>query len=76
MTNASFSFAGDRQPAAPPSPAMLRRLRRMAEVSQGALAAAMGVSAPRLCQLENQKSCSLAVAMRYLRVLAALRKGR
>lgn len=67
-----FSHAG-RQPAPTPSPTALRRARQQAEISQTAIARELGVSAPRITQMElYQKTVTAGFAQRFWRALAKL----
>lgn len=55
-----------------PTPVQLRRMRRLADISQAALARQLGVSRPRVAQLEARAKCPPGAADRYLRALVAL----
>jgi transcriptional regulator with XRE-family HTH domain len=48
----------------------LRQDREAAEVSQAALARALGITRPRISQIENQLRVTDALRRRYLRALA------
>lgn len=75
MTTSEFSFAGP-PPAAKPKPSMLRKMRRLANVTLYQLAPAMHRSVPRLSVLERQPSCRPETYAKYLHALTIVQAER